>query len=86
MYNAVNNTAYTNPDELEIVTLDNAVYMNLYGSKEAVERGVDECISEGILNDFLMKYREEAIEMCALEYDWEEVYQRLTRTREQMES
>ena len=27
LYNAVNNTDYTNEDELEIVTLENAVYM-----------------------------------------------------------
>lgn len=28
LYNAVNGTAYTNPDDLEITTLENAVYMN----------------------------------------------------------
>ncbi|MBQ9278758.1 MAG: hypothetical protein IJ224_09030, partial [Lachnospiraceae bacterium] len=27
LYNALNNTEYTNEDELEIVTLENAVYM-----------------------------------------------------------
>jgi hypothetical protein len=29
LYNAVNGTAYDNPDDLEIVTLENAVYMNM---------------------------------------------------------
>ena len=29
LYNAVNGTSYTNEDELQIVTLDNAVYMNM---------------------------------------------------------
>ena len=29
LYNAVNGTDYDNPDELEIVTLENAVYMNV---------------------------------------------------------
>ena len=29
LYNAMNGTAYTNPEELEIVTLENAIYMNM---------------------------------------------------------
>ena len=29
LYNAVNNTDYTDPEELEIVTLENAIYMNM---------------------------------------------------------
>lgn len=29
LYNAVNGTCYDNPDELEVTTLDNAVYMNM---------------------------------------------------------
>lgn len=29
LYNAVNKSNYTNPDDLEIVTLENAVYMNM---------------------------------------------------------
>lgn len=29
LYNAVNGTDYTNPEELEIVTLENAIYMNM---------------------------------------------------------
>lgn len=29
LYNAINNTDYTNPEELEVVTLENAVYMSI---------------------------------------------------------
>ncbi len=29
LYNAVNGRSYENPDELEIVTLDNAIYMGM---------------------------------------------------------
>ena len=29
LYNAVNHSDYDNPDDLEIVTLENAIYMNL---------------------------------------------------------
>ncbi len=43
-----------------------AEYMEL---NEAVERAVDECIQEGILREFLMKNRAEAIEVCIFEYD-----------------
>ena len=38
---------------------------------------VDTCIREGILRDFLLKYREEAIEMCIFEYDEEETLRQL---------
>ncbi|MCM1209961.1 MAG: hypothetical protein NC309_13655, partial [Ruminococcus sp.] len=29
LYNAVNGTSYNNPDELEITTLENAIYMTV---------------------------------------------------------
>ena len=29
LYNAINNTAYDNPEELEVVTLENAVYLSM---------------------------------------------------------
>lgn len=29
LYNAINGTAYENPDDLEIVTLENAIYMGM---------------------------------------------------------
>ena len=32
LYNAVNERSYTNPEELEIVTLDNAIYMGMKGT------------------------------------------------------
>ena len=135
LYNAVNKSNYTNPDDLEIVTLENAVYMKMkeqpeqyvqklsdcyikaiepvdlelnvmvyninYGCnaelleacqtlkeyalcvdrirryikvhslEEAVDRAIDECIKEGILREFLVKYRAEARAMCIFEYDEE---------------
>ena len=48
------------------------------GREEAVKHTVDTCIREGILRDFLLKYREEAIEMCIFEYD-EEAVRRIQR-------
>ncbi len=39
--------------------------------KEAVENAVDECIREGILADFLLKNRSEAIAVSIFEYDEE---------------
>ena len=47
------------------------------GREEAVKYTVDTCIREGILRDFLLKYREEAIEMCIFEYDEEETLRQL---------
>lgn len=38
---------------------------------EAVETAVDDCIRNGILSDFLLKNRAEAIEMCIFEFDEE---------------
>ena len=29
LFNAINNTAYNNPEELEVVTLENAIYMSI---------------------------------------------------------
>ena len=37
--------------------------------EEAVERTITECIREGILEDFLRKYRAEAKRMSIYEYD-----------------
>lgn len=39
---------------------------------EAVERAVTESIQEGILSEFLLRYRKEAIEMSIFEYNEEE--------------
>lgn len=38
---------------------------------EAVERAVFECMKEGILAEFLTKYRREAIQVSIFEYDEE---------------
>ena len=46
-------------------------YLSENGIEEAVNRAVTECIQEGILSDFLMKNRAEAIEMSIFEYDEE---------------
>ena len=46
------------------------IYDNL---KQAIDRAVTECISEGILKDFLVKHRAEVIDVCITEYDEEEV-------------
>ena len=40
--------------------------------EEAVERAVTECITEGILKDFLEKNRAEVIKVCLYEYNQEE--------------
>ena len=40
---------------------------------DAVERAVDECIKEGILSDFLIQNRSEAIKMSIFECDEEEI-------------
>ena len=37
--------------------------------EEAVERAVTECINEGILQEFLLQNRKEAVEMSIFEYD-----------------
>ena len=42
LYNAVNKSHYTNPDELEIVTLENAIYMNM---KNDLAFLIDDCLN-----------------------------------------
>ena len=39
--------------------------------EEAVDRAVTECINEGILREFLLQNRKEAVEMSIFEYDKE---------------
>ena len=51
--------------------------------EKAVKKSVDECIAEGILKDFLIKHKAEAVQMSIFEYDeelhertlWEEGYE-----------
>ena len=46
-------------------------YATIYSLDNAVKRAVDECISEGILEEFLTKNRAEVINMSIFEYDKE---------------
>ena len=46
--------------------------------EEAVEKAITECISEGILSEFLLKHRAEAKKMSIYEYD-EEKHIRMER-------
>ena len=43
--------------------------------EEAVDRAVTECINEGILREFLLQNRKEAMEMSIFEYDGEAVFE-----------
>jgi len=43
--------------------------------EEAVDRAVTECINEGILQEFLLRNRKEAVEMSIFEYDEEAVFE-----------
>ena len=43
--------------------------------EEAVDRAVTECISEGILREFLLQNRKEAVGMSIFEYDEEAVFE-----------
>ena len=48
-------------------------YTKIYEDlKQAIDIAVTECISEGILEDFLVKHRAEVIDVCITEYDEEE--------------
>ena len=43
--------------------------------EEAVDKAVTECIHEGILREFLLRNRKEAVEMSIFEYDEEAVFE-----------
>ena len=120
--NIVERTVHNDPGELEIVTLDGAVYMGMKNdlafiidmnlflyehqstynpniplreyaqyvqkvrkyTKEmeldaAVERAVNECIQEGILEEFLRKNRSEVIAVSIFEYDKDEEEKKLRK-------
>ncbi|MDC7291238.1 hypothetical protein NXH76_25970 [Blautia schinkii] len=38
LYNALNHSHYDNPDDLEIVTLENAIYMNMKNDTQKASR------------------------------------------------
>lgn len=76
LYNAVNNSHYTDSGALEIATLENAIYVAKVRSfteqmplDDAVQKAVTECIQENILADFLRKNQAEVIAMSIFEYD-----------------
>ena len=76
LYNAINNSHYTDSCALEIVTLENAIYVTKVRSfteqmplDDAVQKAVTECIQENILADFLRKNQAEVIAMSIFEYD-----------------
>ena len=46
-------------------------YLSKYGLEKAVRLAVDECISQGILAEFLSRNKAEAIAMSIYEYDEE---------------
>ena len=53
-------------------------YKELLPIEKAVRKSVDECIAEGILKDFLIKHKAEAVQMSIFEYD-EELHERTLR-------
>ncbi len=80
LYNAVSGRDYTDPERLEIVTLENAVYMGMKSDLEkAVDKAVEECIREDILRKFLLQNRAEVKKMSIYEYDDEAVKQALKK-------
>ncbi len=50
-------------------------YKEIMPIEKAVRKSVDECIAEGILKDFLIKHKAEAVQMSIFEYD-EELHER----------
>ncbi len=54
------------------------LYAKQMPTEDAVERAITECIAEGILKDFLTKYRAEAKKVSIYEYD-EEKHMRMER-------
>lgn len=52
----------------------------------AVERAVNECIKQGILQEFLLKYKAEAIQMSIFEYDEEREMQLIKESMRQVYS
>ena len=47
------------------------MYAKIMSLSDAVERAIDECIKEGVLEEFLKKHKAEAKEMSIFEYDQE---------------
>ena len=60
------------------------LYAKQMPTEDAVERAITECIAEGILKDFLTKYRAEAKKVSIYEYD-EEKHMRMEREQNHAE-
>lgn len=83
LYNARNGTHYTNPEELEITTLEDVIYLSMkkgYELDEAINIAMDVCIKMNVLADILLKCRSEVFNMLLTEYD--EKKQRIYLKRE----
>ena len=52
-------------------------YVRTMPVENAVQRSVDECIREGILSEFLLKNKREAIQVSIFEYDEEDVLRQI---------
>lgn len=52
--------------------------------KEAVNRAVEECITEGILRDFLIAHREEVVTMSILEFTFEDWLKMMEEEKEEV--
>lgn len=68
LYNAINGTDYDNPDDIEVNTIEEFIYMNMKNDL-AIDKAIDDCIKEGILEDILVKHRLEVTDMLLTEYD-----------------
>lgn len=63
LYNAVNGTNYENEEELEVVTLEDAICMKI--------RNDAACVTENVLAGFFREHRKEIVKMGIFEFDQE---------------
>lgn len=63
LYNAVNGTNYENEEELEVVTLEDAICMKI--------RNDAACVIENVLAGFFREHRKEIVKMGIFEFDQE---------------
>lgn len=80
LYNAMNGTHYTDPDELE-----NAIYRSMRNDLSfLLDSHPQECIKNDILAEFLRNHRAEARNVSIFEYD-EELHMRQVREEGRVE-
>lgn len=70
LYNAVNGTAYEDPERVR-------TYAGTMSLKNAVERAVEECIRDNVLAEFLRNNRAEAMKVSIYEYDEEKTMRQM---------